>query len=43
MAMKAGDGDFYQASVVETRMRALRKGLQEQQEQQDRTAMSKGG
>jgi len=43
MAMKAGDGDFYQASVVETRLRALRKELQEQQEQQDRTAMSKGG
>ena len=40
--MKAGDGDFYQTSVVETRLRTLRKELQEQQEQQQKTAM-KGG
>ena len=31
LAVKAGDGDFYQASVVETRLRALRKELLEQQ------------
>jgi predicted Zn-dependent protease len=31
LAMKAGDGDFYLSSVVETRLRALRKELQEQQ------------
>jgi predicted Zn-dependent protease len=43
LAMKAGDGDFYQTSVVETRLRTLRKELQEQQEQQQKTALSKGG
>ena len=31
LALKAGDGDFYQASVVETRLRALRRELVEQQ------------
>jgi len=31
LAIKAGDGDFYQASVVETRLRALRRELLEQQ------------
>jgi predicted Zn-dependent protease len=31
LAVKAGDGDFYQSSVVETRLRALRQELQEQQ------------
>jgi predicted Zn-dependent protease len=31
LASKAGDGDFYQASVVETRLRTLRQELQEQQ------------
>jgi predicted Zn-dependent protease len=31
LAAKAGDGDFYQASVVETRLRALRRELAEQQ------------
>ncbi len=31
LAVKAGDGDFYQSSVVETRLRALRKELIEQQ------------
>ena len=31
LAIKAGDGDFYQASVVETRLRALRQELYEQQ------------
>ncbi len=31
LASKAGDGDFYQASVVETRLRALRRELAEQQ------------
>ena len=31
LAVKAGDGDFYQASVVETRLRALRQELFEQQ------------
>ncbi len=31
LASKAGDGDFYQASVVEARLRALRKELAEQQ------------
>ena len=31
LASKASDGDFYQASVVETRLRALRKELAEQQ------------
>jgi predicted Zn-dependent protease len=30
LAIKAGDGDFYQASVVETRLRALRRELLEQ-------------
>ena len=37
LAAKAGDGDFYQASVVETRLRALRRELAEQQ------AMAKNG
>ncbi len=31
LAIKAGDGDFYQSSVVETRLRALRQELLEQQ------------
>ena len=31
LAAKAGDGDFYQSSVVETRLRALRRELTEQQ------------
>jgi predicted Zn-dependent protease len=31
LAVKAGDGDFYQSSVVETRLRALRQELFEQQ------------
>ncbi len=31
LASKAGDGDFYQASVVETRLRAMRQELQDQQ------------
>ena len=31
LAVKAGDGDFYLSSVVETRLRALRQELQEQQ------------
>ena len=31
LAAKAGDGDFYQSSVVETRLRALRRELVEQQ------------
>ncbi len=30
LAVKAGDGDFYQLSVVESRLRALRKELTEQ-------------
>ena len=30
LAAKAGDGDFYQISVVESRLRALRKELEEQ-------------
>jgi predicted Zn-dependent protease len=34
LAMKAGDGDFYTASVVETRLRALRQELLEQQRAQ---------
>ena len=32
LAMKAGDGDFYQSSVVETRLRALQRELVEQKE-----------
>jgi predicted Zn-dependent protease len=31
LASKSGDGDFYQSSVVETRLRTLRKELAEQQ------------
>ncbi len=31
LAVKAGDGDFYQSSVVETRLRTLRQELLEQQ------------
>ena len=31
LASKAGDGNFYQTSVVETRLRTLRKELAEQQ------------
>jgi predicted Zn-dependent protease len=31
LAAKAGDGDFYQTSVVETRLRELRRDLAEQQ------------
>jgi predicted Zn-dependent protease len=31
IATKAGDGDFYQASVVDTRLRALRREVAEQQ------------
>ena len=38
LAAKAGDGDFYQTSVVETRLRALRRELAEQQ-----AAMAKSG
>jgi predicted Zn-dependent protease len=38
LASKAGDGDFYQSSVVETRLRALRKELAEQQ-----AALAKSG
>jgi predicted Zn-dependent protease len=38
LAAKAGDGDFYQTSVVETRLRALRRDLAEQQ-----AAMAKAG
>jgi predicted Zn-dependent protease len=34
LAIKAGDGDFYQVSVVETRLRALRRELLEQQREQ---------
>jgi len=32
LAMKATDGDFYQASVIETRLRAMRQELVEQKE-----------
>ncbi|MBK7744700.1 MAG: M48 family metallopeptidase [Betaproteobacteria bacterium] len=38
LAAKAADGDFYQSSVVETRLRALRRDLAEQQ-----AAMAKSG
>jgi predicted Zn-dependent protease len=38
LAAKAGDGDFYQYSVVETRLRTLRRELAEQQ-----AAMAKNG
>ena len=38
LASKAGDGDFYQTSVVETRLRALRQELADQQE-----ALAKNG
>jgi len=38
LASKSGDGDFYQASVVETRLRTLRKELAEQQ-----AALAKSG
>jgi beta-barrel assembly-enhancing protease len=31
LALKSGDGDFYLSSVVETRLRALRQELAEQQ------------
>ena len=31
LASKAADADFYQSSVVETRLRALRRDLAEQQ------------
>ena len=31
IAAKAGDGDFYQASVVDTRLKALRREVAEQQ------------
>ena len=31
LASKASDGDFYQSSVVETRLRTLRRELAEQQ------------
>mgnify|MGYP003336649731 CR=1 FL=1 len=33
---KAGDGDFYQSSVVEARLRVLRRELAEQQAAQAR-------
>jgi len=33
LASKAGDGDFYQLSVVETRLRVLRQEMSEQQRQ----------
>ena len=36
LATKAGDGDFYQASVVETRLRTMRRELAEQQAAQAR-------
>ncbi len=36
LASKSGDGDFYQTSVVDTRLRTLRADLQEQQK--DKTA-----
>ena len=36
LATKAGDGDFYQASVVEARLRTLRRELAEQQAAQAR-------
>ncbi len=39
LASKATDGDFYQASVVETRLRTLRKELQDQQ----KTAATRNG
>ena len=35
-ASKAGDGDFYQASVVEARLRTMRRELAEQQAAQAR-------
>jgi hypothetical protein len=38
LAAKAGDGDFYQYSVVETRLRTLRRELAEQQ-----AAMARNG
>jgi hypothetical protein len=31
LAVKAGDGDFYQMSVAESRLRAVRQELAEQQ------------
>ena len=31
LAAKANDGDFYQASVVDTRLRALRREVADQQ------------
>ena len=34
LAIKAGDGDFYQVSVVETRLRTLRQELLEQEREQ---------
>ena len=36
-ASKASDGDFYQASVVEARLRTLRRELSEQQQASDRS------
>jgi hypothetical protein len=33
MAMRANDSNFYDASVVETRLRSLRKDLAEQQKE----------
>ncbi len=39
IAGKAKDGDFYQLSVVDTRLRALRRDLKDQ----DKTALAKGG
>jgi predicted Zn-dependent protease len=31
LAVKAGDGDFYQQSVVESRLRAVRRELADQE------------
>jgi predicted Zn-dependent protease len=36
-ASKAGDGDFYQASVVEARLRTLRRELEEQRANSDKS------
>jgi beta-barrel assembly-enhancing protease len=38
IATKSGDGDFYQASVVEARLRTLRRELAEQQANGDRNS-----
>jgi predicted Zn-dependent protease len=41
LAAKAADGDFYQASAVDARLRALRREAAEQQQQ--RTALGRSG